>query len=201
MQSNLFLIFDTTATYENFWTGFYFLSLYLILRKPVLSPISFILGMMSKPLVITYLPISLFAISNKKISKRNKIILLVSYGIIISLVLIAFSTNNLIHTHSLDFDISRLIASFNEMGNSLRFDSLILILIIPTLIILQKKSGEIRNNINIVLVGLSFVILSQPIMYSLIGMTLQPYRFIPFIVFSAIAIGMIFSNSKMKDQE
>lgn len=202
LQSNLFLLFDTTATYENFWTAFYFFSLYLIFRKPSFSAVSFFFSM-AKPLVITYLPISIFAISTKKNSTQNKTILLVSYGIIILIILVAFLTNNLPHTSTLniDFNYNRLISSFNELGNSLRFDNLILVLLIPTLIILGNKSGEIKNRINLIFVGIFFVIISQPIMYSLIGMTLQPYRFIPLIVFCAIGIGMMFSNSKILDQE
>ncbi len=202
LQSNLFLLFDTTATYENFWTSFYFFSLYLIFRKPSFSAISYVLSM-AKPLVITYLPISIFAISVKKISTKNKIVALVSYGIIILIIIILFLTNNLPHTPTtgIDFNQNRLISSFNELGNSLRFDTLIIILLIPTLIILGNKSGEIKNRINLIFVGIFFVIISQPVMFSLIGMTLQPYRFIPLIVFCAIGIGMIFSNSKILDQE
>jgi len=200
IQSNLFLLFDTTATYENFWVVFYFFSLYLIFKSPVFSSISYILSF-SKPLVIGYLPINIFAISSKKISTRNKTILLVSYGIIILIIFAAFFTNNLGTTLTIDFNEKRLVSALNELGNSLRFDNLILVLLIPTLIILGNKSGEIKNRVNLIFVGIFFVILSQPIMYSLIGMTLQPYRFVPLIVFCAIGIGMIFSNSKILDQE
>lgn len=201
LQSNLFLIFDTTATYENFWTAFYFFSLYLIIRKSKFSAVSFVLSMMTKPLTIAYLPVNIFAILNKKSSKRDKIILLISYGIIILIILVAFLTSNLSHVSNVDFDASRLISSFNEMGNSLRLDSLILLLMIPMLIILANKKGEIRNQINFIFFGIAVVILSQPIMYSLIEMTLQPYRFIPLIVFSAIGIGMCLSSSSREDQE
>ena len=199
LQSNLFLLFDTTASYENFWMVFYFLSLYLIFKKPIFSAISYVLSM-AKPLVIGYLPINIFAISDKRISKRSKIIIIISYGMIVLIIFIAYLTNHLPHTSIINFNQSRLLSSFNELGNSLRFDSLILILLIPTLIILGNKSGEIKNRINIIFVGIISVIFSQPLMFSLIGMTLQPYRFIPLIVFCAISIGMIFSDSKTLDQ-
>jgi len=39
-QSYVFLRFDTIATYANFWTLFYLLSLYLISKKWYLSPVS-----------------------------------------------------------------------------------------------------------------------------------------------------------------
>lgn len=199
LQSNLFLIFDTTATYENFWTAFYFLSLYLILRKPSLSAAAFVLSMMTKPLTIVYMPINIFAILFQKITKRKKIIYLASYGFIILIILIAFTTNNLSHVSIINFDLNRLISAINEMGNSLRFDSLILILMIPMVILLSTKTGELRNRVNIIFIGISIAILSQPIMFSLISMTAQPYRFIPLIVFSAIGIGIIFSKSSKED--
>lgn len=199
LQSNLFLIFDTTATYENFWTAFYFFSLYLIFKRSNFSGISFVLSMISKSLTVVYLPINIFAILNNNTSKRDKLILLISYGIIISIIITAFLTSNLVHTSNVDFNINNLISSFNEMGNSLRFDSLIILLMIPVLIILANKKGEIRNKITIIFFGISIVILSQPIMFSLIDMTIQPYRFIPLIVFYSIGIGIIFTNSNMTD--
>lgn len=201
LQSNLFLIFDTTASYENFWTVFYFFSLYLVFRKPSFSGVLFVLSMLTKPLTIAYLPINIFAIFNNKTSKQNKIILLISYGIIISIIIVAYLSGNLAHTVRTDFDMNRFISSLNEMGNSLRLDSLILVCLIPSLILLSNKVGEIRNKINVIFIGIFIVILSQPIMFSLNEMTLQPYRFIPLIVFCAIGIGTVFSNSNIQDQE
>ena len=205
LQSNLFLMFDTTSSYENFWTAFYFLSLYLIFKKPVGSHIAFILGMLTKPLVLTLLPINLFAIFTSELKKSRKIILWITYSIIILVVLIAFFTNNITHVtfgeSEVGFNFNKLISSMNEFGNSLRFDGLILILFIPTIIILFTKKGNISKSINLIFLGIVFSILSQPLMFSMIEMTLQPYRFIPVIVFCAISVGMIFSNSKTLDQK
>ena len=69
------------------------------------------------------------------------------------------------------------------------------------MIILVSKKGKIAKSINIIFVGIIFSILSQPIMFAMIDMTLQPYRFIPIITFCAISIGMIFSNTKNLDQQ
>jgi len=201
LQSNLFLLWDTTSAYENFWTSFYFFSLYLILKKPIGSHVSFILGMLSKPLVITFLPVNLFAILTNNKKKSQQIILWITYSAIILLIIVAFFTNNIVHVSEPNFDFKKLISSMNEFGNTLRFDGLILMLFIPCIIILFRKTGQIAKSVNLIFVGIIMSILSQPIMYSLIEMTLQPYRFIPLIVFSAISIGIIFSNSKIADQE
>ena len=201
LQSNLFLMFDTTSTYENFWTSFYFFSLYLIFKKPIGSHASFILAMLSKPLIITLLPINLFAIFTNNTKKSQQIILWITYSAIILLIMVALITNNIVHVSELNFDLKKLISSMNEFGNALRFDSLILMLFIPCIIILFRKTGQIAKSVNLIFVGIIMSILSQPIMYSLIDMTLQPYRFIPLIVFSAISIGIIFSNSNISDQK
>jgi len=201
LQSNLFLLFDTTSTYENFWTFFYFFSLYLIFKKPIGSHASFILGMLSKPLVITFLPVNLFAIFTNNTKKSKQIILWITYGAIILLIIGALITNNVVHVIEPNFDLKKLISSMNEFGNSLRYDSLILMLLIPCIIILFRKTGQIAKSVNLIFVGIIMSILSQSIMYSLIDMTLQPYRFIPLIVFSAISVGIIFSNSNISDQK
>jgi len=50
MQSNVFLIYDTTVSYTNFWILFYLLSLYLVYRFWPLSPVSYLLSIPSKAL-------------------------------------------------------------------------------------------------------------------------------------------------------
>jgi len=201
LQSNLFLLFDTTSTYENFWTFFYFLSIYLIFKIPIASPFTFIVSILSKALIITLMPVNLFAITISKISKRNKIFLFVGYSVIVVLILVAASTGKLSHSEKLNFDETNFVSSMNEFGNNMRYEGLIIVSFLPTLLILHSKLGIIREKVNFIFIAISFAILSQPIMNFAIGMTSQPYRLIPLIVFIAIAIGMIFANSKKMDQQ
>jgi len=196
LQSNLFLIFDTTATYENFWTVFYFLSFYLIFKKSIGSHLSFILSMLSKPLSITFLPINLFAIFKKESSTFDKKILVLSYSAIIVLILIAFMLNLIPSAQNLVFDEQKFVLGFNELSGALRFDGLILLLFFPTLVILMTKKGGITKNVEIILVGILFMLISQPVLYYVTGITIMPYRYIPFLVFVSIGIGMIFASSK-----
>ena len=73
LQSSLFLKYDTIATHENFWTLFYFISIYLIIKRPYLSSFVFVISLLSKALTILFLPITLFFISRSEISKNEKI--------------------------------------------------------------------------------------------------------------------------------
>jgi len=72
LQSSIFLRYDTVATYSNFWTVFFILSLYLVYKSWYLSPISYFLSIFSKPLTVFFLPndlvfyISSFYIKEKK---------------------------------------------------------------------------------------------------------------------------------------
>lgn len=200
LQSNLFLLFDTTATYENFWTMFYFLSVYLILKKPIGSPVSFILGLLSKTLTAAFLPINWYIIATSKMSNSNRKFLLITYGFItLSILIILFTTN--IFSINPEFHLDKFTFGLNEFGNSLRFDNIILLLFFPATIflILQFSKTQNKINVNIVLIGIIFTIISQPLLLAIMGFSIQPYRFIPFIVFTSIAIGMAFMNPKRVD--
>jgi len=48
LQSHTFLRYDTTATFSNFWTSLYLVSLYMIYKKWPLSPLTYIASIFSK---------------------------------------------------------------------------------------------------------------------------------------------------------
>ena len=64
LQSNIFLTYDTSAAYSNFWVLFYVLSLYLVLKKWQFSHISFVLALFSKLLSSVFLPLTIFFVLN-----------------------------------------------------------------------------------------------------------------------------------------
>jgi len=74
MQSNVFLIYDTTVSYTNFWIFFYLLSLYLVFRFWPLSPVSYLLSIFSKALTATFFPMSIYFILRSNISRKQKMI-------------------------------------------------------------------------------------------------------------------------------
>jgi len=92
LQSKIFLFFDTNVAYPNYWTLFYLLSLYLICKKWPLAPISYVLSFLTKVVSGLFFPMTLFFIYRSSIVKRKKILLFISYGIILLLgIAIAFS--------------------------------------------------------------------------------------------------------------
>ena len=138
----------------------------------------------------------MFAIFRKDSSTFDKKILILSYSAIISLILIAYLFNLIPSAQNLVFDEQKFVLGFNELSGALRFDGLILLLFFPTLIILISKKGILTKNVEIILVGILIMLISQPILYYVTGITIMPYRYIPLLVFISIGIGMIFANSK-----
>ncbi|MDH3192538.1 MAG: hypothetical protein OEM18_07625, partial [Nitrosopumilus sp.] len=74
LQSNLFLTYDTSVAYTNFWILFYLLSLFFVFKFWPLSPVSYLLSISAKALTVTFLPMSIFFILRSQISKKQKIL-------------------------------------------------------------------------------------------------------------------------------
>tara|TARA_Y100000996_G_scaffold166207_1_gene129105 strand:- start:777 stop:1643 length:867 start_codon:yes stop_codon:yes gene_type:complete len=83
IQSHTFLRFDTVAVYENFWVLFYLLSIYVIKKQWILSPIFYILSFFTKAFVAPYFVMTLFFAGRTSISTKKKVFLLISYVAII----------------------------------------------------------------------------------------------------------------------
>lgn len=193
LQSNLFLMYDTTSVYENFWVLFYLLSLYLIIKNSVTSSFAFIITLFLKPITVLFLPINfLWILLDTELKNRKKIFF--GFAIVIFLILIAFFTQNLIHTSNTDFSLENMVFSFNEISNSLRFDSLLVIVLIPIIVLLYLQSNNFHSRKIFVLFGIFITMISQVLLHGLIDMTIQPYRFVPLVVFISIGFGIIFSK-------
>lgn len=196
VQSNLFLLYDTTSTYENFWTFFYFLSLYLIVRKSSTSVLSYMTSILLKPLVILFLPINFVWIFMNEM-KRDKLKIIIGFSIIVIIIFVAFFMGELRHVHveGVGFNEEKFVLAFNETSNALRFDNVMLIVFVPVIVLLYLQSRNLNSNKIFVLFGILFTLVSQPLLYSIIEMTIQPYRFIPLIIFVAIGFGIICSEN------
>ncbi len=190
LQSNLFLSFSTTPTYTVFWSLFYLISLYVIhSRIWIASPVLHILSILSKPLSVTFSPMSIFFILNSQISKNKKIILVI-ITMMVLLIGFAFTGTGPLFN---EFNLKEFWIGFTSFSYQMRFDGFIVIMLIPTIVglYLISKKNPIANNISIIISG---ILLTNPIMLAMTNYTSQPYRFIPLIIFCAIGIGMLFVN-------
>jgi len=195
MQSNLFLIYDTTVSYTNFWILFYLLSLYLVYRFWPLSPVSYLLSIPSKALTAAFLPMSLYFILRSNISRKQKMITAgITAGIILAGGAASIGGFSATQGTEEEFDAKEFWMGFTSFSYQLRFDGLIMLFMIPLMVglFLVSRSG-IKHGESI-MVFISGMLLIAPILTGFTNQTNQPYRFVPLVVFFAIGVGVLLSK-------
>lgn len=194
LQSNLFLTYDTSVTYSNFWILFYLLSLYLMYKFWPLSPISYLISISAKALTIVFLPMSIYFVLRSGVSKKNKIIVISPIIVIIVVVGIAAMSDSGGDTTYETFKSKEFWMGFTSFSYQLRSDVLILLFMIPLMIglfILSKYGVKHAESIMVLISGM---LLISPILTGFTNQTNQPYRFMPLVVFFAIGVGMLLSK-------
>ena len=196
LSSQIFLLFDTTPTYSNYWTLLYFLSLYLITKRWQFSSISYVLSLFSKPLTALFLPLTLFFIYRANISRKQKILTALSFSVIIGIGVVALFLFEIdpLGLASRDYsDINNLWRGFGVLGFMFGLDSMFLILLIPLILglfILSRKGLVLADAVMLLIVG---VLLSAPLTV-FAGHHIYPYRLMPYVVFFSIGIGTLLSS-------
>lgn len=195
LQSNLFLKYSTTITYDNLWTLFYVLSLYLVFKKWYLPVISQLLSIMSKQLSALFIPLSLFFIYRAS-TKESKKKLLVSYLALFGFLIIIQTKFYGISANSLFFN--EFLTGFASLAIFLRFDWFVIIFLLPVIIGLFICSRTGFRQADSLMVLLSGILWSSPLLAGFTIFTNQPYRFVPLVVFFAISVGVLFSSKNVK---
>ena len=193
IQSNLFLSFDTSPTYSNFWTLFYVLSLYLALRLWMLSPAIYLLSIFAKVLTVGFLPMSIFFVLSSDIPKKKK-----AFVVLVSLVIIGgggivFITQNSAETEGAGWNPDDFWMGLSTFANQLRHDGLLIVFVLPLvfgLFMISKKS-RYANSIMVMIAGMLVIV---PLISGFTEMTNQPYRFVPLVFFFAIGVGTLLAK-------
>ena len=195
IQSHTFLRFDTVAVYENFWVLFYLLSIYVIKKQWILSPIFYILSFFTKAFVAPYFVMTLFFAGRTSISSKKKILLLISYVGIIGISAIVIFSGDTIYPNVIQIDASKFFIGLATFGPLLRYDFLLLMTILPVVVgltLLAKNWIKETDSILFLILG---TLLAGPILIVFTNFyEILPYRYIPLIVFFSIGIGMFFSK-------
>jgi len=205
LQSHIFLQFSTIATYDNFWTAFYLLSLYLIVKKWwYFSPISYIASVFSKPLSAVFLPMTLFFTYRAEIPKRKKLYIVLSYAIIISIIgayalLFGIDIAEEATETGLTFDYVDFLAGFTTWTYHLREDIFFLLFVLPLAVGLFLTSRNGIKQADSILILIAGIALAMPLLAAFTEFRLHPYRLVPLLIFFAMGIGMLFSN-RLKQQ-
>ena len=197
LQSVTFTDFDTVAVYENFWVLFHLISLYSIQKRWWhSSPISFILSIFTKAFIATYFWMNLFYIYRSEISKKTKFFLFGSYGAVLGITYMIFeSGRSIIYDDIVRVDFIAFLEGFTGWGNSMQLDPLAILCILPITIGLFIKSLNGIKQSDSILFMLAGTILAGPLISLVTDFYfILPYRFIPFIIFMAIGVGIILSK-------
>jgi hypothetical protein len=200
LQSNLFLTYDTSVAYSNFWILFYLLSLYLVYRFWPLSPISYLVSIPAKALTAAFLPMSIYFVLRSDISKKSKIIVASSSTIIIVMVGIAAMSASMGEAAQESFDAKEFQMGFTSFSYQLRSDGLVMLFMIPLvlgLFLVAKRGVKHGESIMVLISG---IMLITPILTGFTNQTNQPYRFVPLIVFFAVGVGVLLSKRVPPDQ-
>ena len=197
LQSHTFLRYDTTATYNNFWTVFYLASLYLIYVKWPLSPLAFVASVFSKALSIAFIPMTLFFAIRSKTKAKTKIGIVVSFIIVIVAAIVALLiAGGLGYGQSLKaFDGLDFVSGLTTWAYQLRIDGLVLLFLLPVTVGLFIKSREGKTEAESILVLIAGILLSVPLLAGFTEFNIQPYRWIPLIAFFAIGVGTLLSKT------
>ena len=196
LQSNIFLTYDTSAVYSNFWILFYTLSIYVILKKWQFSHILFILAIFSKLLSIVFFPFTIFFIlTNTKGKKR--IYLLISYAVLIIAGL--FAVGNLFNDGNITYLPENFLKGFTQFSYQLIFDPIILIFLLPLTVALFLKSLKGFKQANSIQLLISGFLIIPPLLITFSEQTNEPYRLIPLVIFFAIGASILLGKIKQDE--
>ena len=104
------------------------------------------------------------------------------------------------NTPSYEWSWDEFWLGFTSLSYQMRFDPLIVVLLLPTIVGLFfiSKKNTYANSISIMIAG---VLLTNPLLIAITTITSMPYRFIPLLIFMAIGIGMIIANGVNSEKE
>jgi len=193
IQSNLFLSFDTSSTYSNFWTLFYVLSLYLAVRFWMVSPAIYLLSIFSKVLTVAFLPMSIFFILLSDIPKKKKAFVILTSTLIVAGGVIIFATQNLAETEGAGWSSDEFWAGMSTFANQIRHDGLVILFVLPLVfgLFMVSKRSRYANSIMVMIAGMLVIV---PLISGFTEMTNQPYRFVPLVFFFAIGVGALLAK-------
>jgi len=203
LQSSVFLTYDTTVSYTNFWVLFYLISLYLAYKFWPLTPVSICLSIASKAITFMFLPMSIYFILRSDITRKKKLIILgITTGIILAGVIAGTQMNVAAGTGELSsFDTKDFQMGFTSFAYQLRLDGLVMLFTIPLMVGLFIVSRNGIKHGESMMVFISGILLISPILTGFTPQTNQPYRFLPLIVFFAMGVGVLLSKKELSKKQ
>lgn len=198
MQSGIFLTYDTSVTYDSFWALMYVMSAYAVLRLWQAAPALYLVSIPAKALTVAFLPMSLYWILRSGLPARRRIIMAAATVMVLVVVASVFvsrgTSTDLITGRQEAFSASEFWEGFTSFAYQMRFDGLVLVLLMPLLVGLVAASRLGIRHADSIMVMISGMLLIAPFLTGFSDQTNQPYRFLPLIAFVAIGVGAVLSR-------
>ncbi|MGC1709205.1 MAG: hypothetical protein WA799_05325 [Nitrosotalea sp.] len=202
LQSDIFVTYSTTASYENSWILLYLFSLYMVLKFWPPSPVPYFLSIFSKPLTLAFLPMSLYFIARSQLPKKSKMYSLATYGVIIIIIAAAAASYKINLTGgAISLDASQFWQGFAAMAMQMRFDYIVVLFLLPLTVMLFFASRKGILHADSIMIFVLVILLTSPFLTGFTHQTNQPYRFVSLSVFFAIGVGVLLSNKTRKQNE
>lgn len=192
-QSNLFLTYSTSVSYDNSWILLYLLSLYAINKKWPVSPISFILSLFSKVLTAVFIPLTFFFTYRTEMPRKKKLFVVLSY-LAITIIGLVITLHGTGIVNVTGFKYYDFWLAYNAISYQLRYDGFILLFLLPLsvgLFLASRKGIYHSDSIMLLILGM---IITQPILAAVTDQHAEPYRLMPLVVFFAIGVGTTISK-------
>lgn len=182
--------FDSSPTYDQVWVAFFMLSIVLLYKKPIIGILAYPVSIMFKILAAGYIPGLLFHVYADKTMKNRKKILIGLGGLSMVGILgvVYFGVGDVIEFHP-----ERILDGFLRIFENIWpvFPAIIGAIVIDRFFMPKNKPEGKR----IVLIWLAWILITTPLIYILTPNQMQfGYRFVPFVVFLSVYIGIVMTQ-------
>jgi hypothetical protein len=199
VQSPIFSYYSASPTYNNYWVLFFLLSLYLVVKRSVVSPVMFYLSISSKSLAALFAPFSAFFLARSDSSRRKKIALILPYAVFV-VIMAAVIARGGFEGVRLAVDEGEFWDGLNSVPILLQKEGLLLVLLLPIAIglFMAMRRGVIYADAVCLLIGGAFFIYA--LLEGLTNIENLDYRMIPLLAFTGMGLGTVFSNNNSKNE-
>ncbi len=197
MQSSVFLTYDTTVSYTNFWILFYMVSLYMAYRFWPLSPVAYLASLPAKALTAAFLPMSIAFILQCRIPRGRRVAAASVTAAAVAAVGAAAALAGAAsggEAGGEGYSEREFLAGFASFAYQLRFDWAVMLFCAPLVAGLFAASRSGAGHAESVMLMIAGMLLIAPILTGFTNQTNQPYRFVPLAVFFAMGVGVILSR-------
>ncbi|MDC0142201.1 hypothetical protein OAK66_03065 [Candidatus Nitrosopelagicus sp.] len=201
LQGFTFLEYDSIAVYENIWVLLFISSIFVLNSKWFISGPLYILSVLTKAFSAPFIIFNLFYVLNSDMLRSIKLKIISVYLSITALFIIYFLSGDTIYDKIITIDFNRFLYSLSDFSSQMRFDYILLILLLPTTIGLYSLAKNGIKFANSLLFFLGGLLLMGPLVALITDFyVILPYRFVPLLVFFSIAVALIFFRTpKLED--